>query len=142
MARGLVWYKRDRPNDYKPHDDGSLSFSSFAISDKIRRPCVLAGYQVIGIARGLAPKESGDYAGSFKLGKAKTFMYKPRGFPRQRRALVEVINTSPKAPAIEFGSGPPSEGDSAGEARPQGGSNQVFRVLGRAGAKVGDLSGD
>lgn len=134
MAK-IAHYRRDRANDFKPHSDGSESFSSFAVSDQIRRPVRLAAAQVVGIARGIAPKKSGRYALSFEIGKAKEFMFKPRNGPLQRRAVIEVINTDPKAVAMEFGSG---EGSTDGEYRPQGGGNLPFRTLGRAGARVGD----
>jgi hypothetical protein len=138
-ANALVYYQRDKVNSYKMHEDGSYPMSAFVESDKIRRPCLQAAYQVIGIARGLAPKNRGRYASSFGIGKRKVFLFKPAGEPRQRRAVVEVINTDPAAGAIEWGSGRPNEGASPGEPRPQGGSNQPFRVLGRAAAKVGDF---
>lgn len=135
MAR-IVTYRRDRPNDYKPHTDGSGSMSSFVISDQIRDPLLSAGRLIIGIARGIAPKKTGTYANSFAIGKKTTFMFKPAGEPLQRRAVVEVINTDDKAVAMEFGSG---EGSTDFEYRPQGGGNLPYRVLGRAGARVGDF---
>lgn len=141
MAK-IIRYKRDKANDFKPHEDGSLPFSSFAISEQIRKPTRQGAELIAGIARGIAPKGSGAYSTSFRIGKAKRFMFKPRSGPLQPRAVVEVVNTDEKAAAIEFGSGQPSVGDAAGDPRPQGGSNQPFRVLGRAAARVGDFHGD
>ena len=139
MAK-IARYVRDRPNDFAPHSDGSGSMSSFVISSQIRRPVMLAALEVIGIAKAMAPKESGEYSRSFAIGqRRKMFMFKPEGEPLQPRALVEVINTAESAPAIEFGSGKRSVGDSAGDPRPQGGGNKPFRILGRAGARVGDF---
>lgn len=135
MAK-IIRYVRDRPNDFRPHDDGSLPMSAFVVSDKIRRPCLQAAHHLIGIARGLAPKKSGAYSESFGIGPAKEFMFKPAGEPLQRRAVVEVVNTDDKAVAMEFGSG---EGSTDGEYRPQGGGNLPYRVLGRAAARVGDF---
>lgn len=141
MAK-LIRYVRDKANDYKPHSDGSGSFSSFAVSEQIREPTREGADDIMGIARGISPKGSGEYSRSFRIGRNRTFWFKPQNGPLQRRALVEVINTSDKAPAIEFGSGAPSVGDSAGAKRPQGGNNRSFRVLGRAAARVGDFHGD
>jgi hypothetical protein len=138
MAK-IARYVRDRANDYTRHSDGSQSFSAFAISDQIREPCKQAADLVIGIARGIAPKKSGDYAASFGIGPKQAFWFKPIEGPLQLRAVVEVVNTSDKAPAVEFGSGEPSVGESSGDPREQGGSNRAFRVLGRAAARVGDF---
>jgi hypothetical protein len=135
MAR-LIRYRRDKPNDFRPHTDGSLSMSSFVISGQIRHPCLQAAAEVIGIAKSIAPKKSGTYARSFGIGPAKKFWFKPVGEPLQLRAVVEVVNTDDKAVAMEFGSG---EGSTDGEYRPQGGGNLPYRVLGRAGGKVGDF---
>jgi len=135
----LIRYRRDRANDFRRHSDGSAPMSSFVISNQIRRPCVEAAYAVIGIAQGLAPKGSGAYAALFGIGKRERFMFKPAGEPLQPRAVAEVINTDDKAPAIEWGSGQANDGASPDTDRPQGGSNQPFRVLGRAGARVGDF---
>lgn len=142
MSERVARYRRDKANDYRPHDDGSGSFSAFAVSEQIREPVKLGARAVIGIARSLAPKGGGRYASSFEIGRERTFWFKPRSGPLQRRAQVEVINTAPYAVAIEFGSGESSEGDTAGEARPQGGWNRPYRVLGRAGARVGDFHGE
>lgn len=134
-------YKRDRANDYRRHADGTESFSAFAVSEQIRKPTIQGAEMVAGIARGIAPKFGGGYARSFKIGRTRTIWFKPKQGPLQRRAVVEVINDDPKAVAMEFGSGPSSVGGSAGGARPQGGSNPAFRVLMRAGKRVGDFHG-
>lgn len=142
MATKRAKYKRDRANDYRPHSDGSGSFSAFAVSEQIRKPVKQGAELVIGIARGMSPGgPGGTYANSFEIGRARTFWFKPKSGPLQRRAVVEVINTDPKAAAIEFGSGGQGEGASAGGARPQGGSNRAYRVLMRAGGRVGSPAG-
>lgn len=140
MPDNIATYRRDRPNDFRRHSDGSAPFSSFAVSDQLRRPTLQLAHVIVTIARRIAPRHTGEYAASFAINtRTKEFVFKPRGYPRQRRAVVEVINTDEKAAAIEFGSGEPSVGDSSGESRPQGGFNTNFRVLGRAAAKVGDF---
>lgn len=136
-----IRYKRDRANDYRRHADGSGSFSEFAVSEQIRKPTKQGAELAMGIMRGIAPKGSGDYSTSFAIGRARTIWFKPKGGPLQRRAVVEIINTSPDAAAIEFGSGRASEGKSAGKPRPQGGSNKPFRVMMRGASRVGDFSG-
>ena len=141
MAK-IARYVRDKANDYRPHSDGSGSFSSFAVSEQIRRPTREGAELIAGIARGMAPKKSGNYSRSFAIGRNRTFWFKPRNGPLQRRAVVEVINTADDAAAIEFGSGKPSIGKSTGQDRPQGGNNRAFRILGRAAARVGDFHGD
>jgi hypothetical protein len=137
MAK-LIRYRRDRPNDFTPHSDGSLPMSAFVKSAQARHPALQAAGDVIRIAKGLAPKGSGNYAGSFGIGPAKEFWFKPHGEPLQLRAVAEVTNSAESAPAIEWGSGLSNDGASPETTRPQGGSNKPFRVLGRAGARVGD----
>jgi hypothetical protein len=131
----LIWYRRDRPNDFTPHSDGSLPMSAFVKSGQARHPALQAAGDVIRIAKSIAPKKSGDYAGSFGIGPAKEFWFKPHGEPLQLRAVVEVVNTDDKAVAMEFGSG---EGSTDQEYRPQGGGNHAYRVLGKAAGMVGD----
>lgn len=138
MAK-IARYVRDRPNDFTRHSDGSQSMSAFVISDQIRNPCKQAADLIIGIARGISPQKSGDYRDSFGIGPKQAFWFKPADGPLQLRAVVEVVNTSDKAPAIEFGSGRPNEGQSPDIPREQGGSNRPFRILGRAAARVGDF---
>lgn len=138
MAR-VMRYVRDKPNDFTPHSDGSLPMSAFVKSAQIRHPCLQAAGDVIRIAQGLAPKGSGEYAAAFGVGPTKEFWFKPAGEPLQLRAVAEVTNSSDKAPAIEWGSGAANDGSPGTTDRPQGGSNKPFRVLGRAGAKVGDF---
>jgi hypothetical protein len=110
--------------------------SSFVISGQIRHPCLVAAGELIGIAQNIAPKKSGTYSRAFRVGPKKKFWFKPHGEPLQLRAVVEVENTDDKAVAMEFGSG---EGSTDGEYRPQGGGNLPYRVLGRAGARIGDF---
>lgn len=52
------------------------------------------------------------------------------------RLTEVVVNEDDAAAAIEFGSG---AGRTGGDPRRQGGSSRPQRILGRAGAKVGDL---
>jgi hypothetical protein len=129
MAK-IARYVRDKANDYRRHSDGSHSFSAFAVSEQIREPVKQAADQVIGIARGIGPKKSGNYISSFGIGTKRTFWFKPKDGPLQLAA---------NAAAIEWGSGVPNTGATPDIERPQGGNNQPFRVLGRAGARVGDF---
>lgn len=138
----IVTYKQDKVNDFRPHADGSGSFSSFAISAQLRKPLVRAGYNVIGIARGLVvpsdDERDGHYRDKFSIDNSqKTILFKPRGGPRAPRAVAVVQNTAKNAAALEFGSGDESVG-TPGIKRPQGGWNNMKRPLGRAGGKVGD----
>lgn len=56
------------------------------------------------------------------------------------RLTVNVVNSHRAAAAIEFGSGRGRAGSSGD--RPQGGFNHPQRVLGRAGARIGDMRGE
>lgn len=134
----LVRYRPDKVNDFKPHEDGTGSFSSFLLSEQIRKPLNAAAKVVVAIATATAPSRSGDYASRFKVDETATIMFKPKGGKRHPRAIALVTNDSDHAAALEFGSGGRSVGTSSGQPRPQGGSNEPYRTLGRAAGKVGD----
>jgi hypothetical protein len=136
-----IEYKPDRVNDYRPHSDGTGSFSSFAVSAQLRKPLVRASYDIIAIAKALVPPSedprNGHYSDHFAVNKARATYLKPKRGPRQGRAVAIIVNDYPTAPAMEFGSGDPSVGLSAGAEREQGGWNKPKRPLGRAGGRVG-----
>ena len=133
MPDNIATYRRDRPNDFRRHSDGSAPFSSFAVSDQLRRPTLQLAHVIVTVARRMAPRHTGEYAASFAINtRTKEFVFKPRGYPRQRRAVVEVINTDSKSPAIEFGNAD----------LPQGGGNRPQRILLKAGLKVGSPPGE
>jgi hypothetical protein len=139
MSKQVARYRPDKPGDFRPHSDGSGSFSEFTVSPQIRKPLLSAAYEIIAIAKSLVPRSSdprgGHYNDHFSIN-AVTGTYV--GKRRSPRAVVEVINDHPNAPAVEFGSGDPSVGISAGIDRPQGGWNKPKRPLGRAAGQVGD----
>jgi hypothetical protein len=141
--RPAVDYRADKVNDFRPHSDGTGSFSAFAVSPQLRKPLVSAAFEVIAIAKAIAPRGPGrpghrPYADSFAVNKARATYLKPKRGPRQGRAVATVINDADNAVPMEFGSGDPSVGLSAGADRPQGGWNKPYRVLGKAGGRVGD----
>jgi hypothetical protein len=134
-------YKPDKANDYRPHSDGSGSFSSFAVSPQMRKPLVRAAYDIIAIAKADVGRSgddrNGHYVDGFSVDEVQAAYIKPKRGPRQARAVAEVQNDYWTAPAMEFGSGDPAIGSSAGEERPQGGWNKPKRPLGRAASKIG-----
>ena len=142
MTERVVRYRPDKVNDFRPHDDGTGSFSAFAVSAQMRKPLVRAAYDIIAIAKTLVPPSSdsrdGHYRDKFAVNAARATYFKPRRGPRQGRAVAVVINDAKNAVPVEFGSGDPSVGLSAGMDRPQGGWNKPMRPLGRAGGRVGD----
>jgi hypothetical protein len=108
---------------YKPDHKGiQLFLHSSELDDALKK----AGDDVIALARG--PLAVGpdmwfnDPGGSLRI----------RKYTRETR---KVGNQHPAAAAREFGSGKKEEG------RPQGGSNEPTRALGRAGIQVGDYHG-
>ena len=137
MAK-MIRYKADRPGDFKPHLDGSGSFSSFAVSPQMRKPLVRASFDIIAIAKSIVGRSgdprNGHYSDHFSVNEAAGLVSKRLG----PRAVAEVINDHDNAPALEYGSGDPSIGESAGLARPPGGWNKPKRPLGRAAGKVGN----
>ena len=135
----LVRYRPDKINDFKPHSDGTGSFSSFLLSEQIQKPLMSAGRNVVAVAAH-GPHEfndGGDYVKHFDVEHA-VIQFKAKGQKRHPRAIALVTNDSDHAAAIEFGSGRTNEGQSPGKPRPQGGGNVPYRILGRAAGKIGD----
>lgn len=141
MGKRLV-YKPDKANDFRPHSDGSESFSAFAVSSQMRKPLLVAAFEIIGLAKADVGRSqddrNGHYSDGFSVNEVQAAYVKPKRGPRQARAVAEIQNDYWTAPAMEFGSGDPSIGLSSGEDRPQGGWNKPKRPLGRAASKIGD----
>jgi hypothetical protein len=143
MARALR-YVQDKPGQKTPNRESPhlQPFGMFAVSPRIQALTIRIAKDVKAVAKSISPD------GEEETGKPKykdQFIVvpgKPLKIKGLSRATALVGNTDPKAAAIEFGSGDGSVGDSAGEGRPQGGSNQPFRVLGRAGAMIGEFRGE
>lgn len=145
MARQLR-YVRDKPDDHKPHSDGSLPFADFVVSSQIRRPLTLAAHDIVAIAKAdpqAAPSDDdrdGHYIDHFNVTGQKVVLMATAADPKSRlRAAAVVENDAKNSVALEFGSGERSVGDSHGVGRPQGGWNKPKRILGRAASKVGDF---
>ena len=135
----LVYYREDKINDFKPHSDGTRSFSTFLVSEQMAKPLRSAAHDVVAIASH-GPHEfddHGDYVRHFDV-EHTIIMFKAKGQKRHPRGIALVTNDSDHAAAIEFGSGRTNEGQSPGRPRPQGGGNVPYRVLGRAAGKIGD----
>jgi len=137
----VIRYRPDKVNDFRPHDDGTGSFSAFAVSPQMRKPLVRAAYDIIAIAKTLVSRSGdardGHYADKFAVNKGRAMYFKPKSGPRQPRAVATIINDAKNAAALEFGSGDESVG-TPGVDRPQGGWNRIMRPLGRAGGRIGD----
>lgn len=143
MARAL-YYKADRPGQKTPNKESPhlQPFGMFAVSPRIQALTIRIAKDVKAVAKAISPEgdereEGVAYKDSFIVVPGKPLKIKGLS-----RATALVGNTAPHSAAIEFGSGDGSVGDSAGEGRPQGGSNQPFRVLGRAGATIGEFRGE
>lgn len=116
----------------KHRTPGFGTFNDFAHSDDQLRPAVRkAAKDVIAYAKPksqtLAPRWRVARGPAIRIGAFS-------------RLSEQVVNDHPAAAAIEFGSGrgrPGSSGD-----RHQGGYSYPQRILGEAGARVGDLKGD
>jgi len=127
---------------YEPTHYGETNFAGFMVSPQIRVPLHLVGRQIIEVAKGIVPPSddprNGHYSEHFSTSDGTEFVPTKRAV-RSKRAVVYVENDSPSAAAMEFGSGAPSVGESKGQPRKQGGSNQQKRPLGRASAIVGAI---
>lgn len=138
-------YSPDKAGDFRPHSDGSLPFSAFAVSNQIRKPLRTAAVAIVALAKAdpqVAPSDDprdGHYVDHFSINEVHATYVKTKRDGRTPRSVVEVINDAKNSVAVEFGSGGQSVGDSAGQPRPQGGWNKQKRPLGRAAGKIGDF---
>ena len=135
-----VRYKQDSPGRTSPYPGSPyLPFSAFCVSPRVQGIALKVAGDIAVFAKGISPdsdreKDEGEsYKDSFVVKPGK--LLKIDGL---NRSTALVGNTAAHAPAIEFGSGEPSVGDSSGEGREQGGYNYAYRVLGRAGRAFGD----
>lgn len=116
---------------------GYGDFKEFAVSGQIRKPLTRASYDIVAIAKLMVPPSGdardGHYADKFAVHSGAMTVRVGRNV----RAVVQISNHAKNAVAVEFGSGPPSEGKAGGAPREQGGWNRAKRPLGRAGRKIG-----
>lgn len=136
-------YVQDKPGRVAPYPEsrGMLPFGAFAVSPRIQKLTIRIAKDVKALAKIVAPDgdDEGDgpkYKDSFIVVPGK-----PLKIDGLERSTALVGNTAPHAAAVEFGSGESSIGDTAGEGRPQGGSNQARRPLGIAGSMIGEFRG-
>ena len=141
MTVTRITYKQDAPGRTAPYPGSPyLPFGAFVMSPRMQGLVNKISRDVAVIARMLSPESEDEredkprYKDSFG-----TAVGKPVKIDGLTRVSGLVFNTSPQAPAVEFGSGSESIGDAAGEDRPQGGYNKPFRVLGKAGRIMGDF---
>ncbi len=116
------------------------TFGEFMVSSQAEKPVSRAAYDIVAIAKLIvgrsADARDGHYADKFAVhGGMQTRV----GKRRTPRVMVQISNSAKNAPAMEFGSGEPATGPSAGQERPQGGWNKAKRPLGKAGARIGRL---
>lgn len=122
---------------------GFGTFEDFMVSDQIRKPTIRAAYDIVAVAKVLAPrgpeKDGQHYADRFTVheGPMEVPIFDSRVGRLNRHAMVMISNDADNAVAVEFGSGPTAEGPSAGQERAQGGYNKAYRPLGRAGRVIG-----
>lgn len=144
MAR-VLRYVQDKPGQLTPNKESPhlKPFGAFALSGRMQKLTIRIGKDVAALAGTLVEHKSEDqrqkgkaYADSFKVVPGEIVVID--GLPR---VTSDVVNTADHSAALEFGSGEPSVGDTAGEGREQGGYNEAQRPLGRAGAIIGEFSG-
>lgn len=135
-----ITYRADKPGRVTPYPGSPfLPFGAFCVSPRMLGLMMKVGRDTAIIAKMLSPqgpdKKTGKkYRDSFVVVPGP--LLKIEGL---KRVTSLVGNTAPHAPAVEFGSGEPSVGDSSGTDRPQGGWNRPHRVLGKAGRIMGDF---
>jgi hypothetical protein len=115
------------PIKFSHFDPDHAGIRGFLHSDQLRDAVRKAGEDVIDYAR----PESKTLAPDWKVERGPDTM-----IGAYSRLTEQVVNENPAAAAFEFGSGYGRPGQSG--TRPQGGASFPKRILGRAGAKVGD----
>lgn len=142
MARTLR-YIPDKPGRVTPYPEsrGMLPFGAFAVSPRIQKLTLRIGKDVKALAKAIAPEGENETDGPKYKDSFIVVPGKPLKIDGLLRATALVGNTAPHSAAVEFGSGESSVGDTAGEGRPQGGSNQARRPLGIAGSMIGEFRG-
>lgn len=129
---------------YKPRgrSKGFGTFGEFMVSDQMRKPTFRAAVDIVAIAKTLVPRSEdergGHYTDKFSIHSAG--LQTTAGKRKTPRVMVQISNSAKNAVAVEFGSGEPATGPSAGLEREQGGWNRAKRPLGRAGVKIGRLA--
>lgn len=139
MTVRRVQYKADKPGRVTPYPGSPfLPFGAFCISPRIQGLTLKIGRDVATLAK-MFVKPSDDERNGHYRDKFIVVPGAPLKIQGLTRATALVGNTSPSAAAVEFGSGEPSVGDSAGDGRPQGGYSAPKRPLGKAGMMIGDF---
>lgn len=136
-----IRYKQDAPGRVAPYPRSPyLPFGAFCMSPRVQGLVLKVARDVKAFAESISPeseeegKDGPRYKDSFVVAPGR-----PLKIDGLNRVTALVGNKAPHAPAVEFGSGEPSLGESGGEGREQGGWNKPFRVLGRAGRAFGDF---
>lgn len=133
-------YKQDSPGRTSPYPGSPyLPFSRFCTSARVQGLALQIARDISAVAKAISPESDEPRASKPKY--KDSFFISPGKKLRidgLLRSTALVGNHSPKATAIEFGSGEPNRGASQEEGRPQGGHNYPYRVLGRAGRHFGD----
>lgn len=136
-----ITYKQDQPGRTAPYPGSPYRpFGAFVMSPRMQGLVLRVTRDVKAFAEGISPTsdtegEGPRYKDSFVVAPGR-----PLKIDGLNRVTALLGNTAPHAPAVEFGSGESSVGDTSGESRPQGGYNKPQRVLGRAGRAFGDFS--
>ena len=142
MAGRTLRYVQDKPGRTMPYPEsrGMLPFGAFAVSPRIQKLTMRIGRDVKAVAKAISPESEDERGPKYR----DCFIVVP-GRPLKIEGLARctslVGNTAAHAAAVEFGSGEPSVGETQGEGRPQHGYNYSYRVLGRAGSRIGEFRG-
>jgi len=139
---GSVQMSRFIPS-YKPRgrSPGFGTFAEFMVSNQMRKPVFRAAVDVVAIAKTLVGRSDDERDGHYtdKFSIHSEGLETTVGARRTPRVMVQISNSAKNGVAMEFGSGEPATGPSAGQERPQQGWNKAKRPLGRAGARIGRL---
>lgn len=116
------------PIKFSHFDPDHSGINGFLHSDQLRDAVRKGAEDVVGYAR----PESSTLAPDWKVQRGRDMV-----IGAYSRLTEEVVNDNAAAAAIEFGSGAGRPGQTG--IRHQGGYSYPKRILGRAGARVGDL---
>lgn len=116
------------PVRFSHFDPDHKGINGFLHSNQLRDAVTKAAEDVVGYAK----PESSTLAPDWKVQRGHDMI-----IGEYSRLTEQVVNDNEAAAAIEFGSGAGRPGQTG--IRPQGGYSHPQRILGKAGARVGDL---
>jgi phosphoglycerate dehydrogenase-like enzyme len=125
------------PIHFDRYEADHKSIAEFLLSDQLRDAVRQGAQDMAAVANATAGITK--IRGGYFTEPGPPVIVTKNGYPRLSE---RVWNHHPAAAADEFGSGQGKKRAAEGHKRPQGGSSQPFRTLGKAADRIGDRFGE